>query len=60
MGSYLTVMSSSCCLSQATEEAWVKEKMPKKSGRWWFWRKRADSTIKQVCTLSEEPKIFAK
>uniref|UniRef100_A0A3P9K6Q9 Lipin 2 n=1 Tax=Oryzias latipes TaxID=8090 RepID=A0A3P9K6Q9_ORYLA len=32
----------------ATEEAWVKEKMPKKSGRWWFWRKRADSTIKQV------------
>lgn len=27
----------------------MKEKMPKKSGRWWFWRKRADSTIKQVC-----------
>lgn len=26
----------------------MKEKMPKKSGRWWFWRKRADSTIKQV------------
>uniref|UniRef100_A0A672ZB41 phosphatidate phosphatase n=1 Tax=Sphaeramia orbicularis TaxID=375764 RepID=A0A672ZB41_9TELE len=36
-------------LPKATEEAWVKEKMPKKSGRWWFWRKRADSTIKQVC-----------
>uniref|UniRef100_A0A671V3Y0 phosphatidate phosphatase n=1 Tax=Sparus aurata TaxID=8175 RepID=A0A671V3Y0_SPAAU len=35
-------------LPKATEEAWVKEKMPKKSGRWWFWRKRADSTIKQV------------
>uniref|UniRef100_A0A665WUT8 phosphatidate phosphatase n=1 Tax=Echeneis naucrates TaxID=173247 RepID=A0A665WUT8_ECHNA len=34
-------------LPKATEEAWVKEKMPKKSGRWWFWRKRADSTIKQ-------------
>uniref|UniRef100_A0A8C6UKM2 phosphatidate phosphatase n=1 Tax=Neogobius melanostomus TaxID=47308 RepID=A0A8C6UKM2_9GOBI len=33
-------------LPKATEEAWVKEKMPKKSGRWWFWRKRADSTIK--------------
>uniref|UniRef100_A0A671V4N5 phosphatidate phosphatase n=1 Tax=Sparus aurata TaxID=8175 RepID=A0A671V4N5_SPAAU len=32
-------------LPKATEEAWVKEKMPKKSGRWWFWRKRADSTI---------------
>uniref|UniRef100_A0AAX7SX55 phosphatidate phosphatase n=1 Tax=Astatotilapia calliptera TaxID=8154 RepID=A0AAX7SX55_ASTCA len=38
-------------LPKATEEAWVKEKMPKKSGRWWFWRKRADSTIKQVCML---------
>uniref|UniRef100_A0A3Q2ZD91 phosphatidate phosphatase n=1 Tax=Kryptolebias marmoratus TaxID=37003 RepID=A0A3Q2ZD91_KRYMA len=35
-------------LPKATEEAWVKEKMPKKSGRWWFWRKRADSTVKQV------------
>uniref|UniRef100_A0A672Q2J2 phosphatidate phosphatase n=1 Tax=Sinocyclocheilus grahami TaxID=75366 RepID=A0A672Q2J2_SINGR len=35
-------------LPKATEEAWVKERMPKKSGRWWFWRKRADSTIKQV------------
>ncbi|KAG5285378.1 hypothetical protein AALO_G00002710 [Alosa alosa] len=33
-------------LPKATEEAWVKERMPKKSGRWWFWRKRADSTIK--------------
>uniref|UniRef100_A0AAY4AD71 phosphatidate phosphatase n=1 Tax=Denticeps clupeoides TaxID=299321 RepID=A0AAY4AD71_9TELE len=35
-------------LPKATEEAWVKEKMPKKPGRWWFWRKRADSTVKQV------------
>ncbi|XP_057712476.1 phosphatidate phosphatase LPIN2 isoform X2 [Corythoichthys intestinalis] len=34
-------------LPKATEEAWVKEKMPKKSGRWWFWRKRADSSVKQ-------------
>ncbi|XP_029955428.1 phosphatidate phosphatase LPIN2 isoform X2 [Salarias fasciatus] len=31
-------------LPKATEEAWVKEKMPKKSGRWWFWRK---SSVKQ-------------
>uniref|UniRef100_A0AAR2KI97 phosphatidate phosphatase n=1 Tax=Pygocentrus nattereri TaxID=42514 RepID=A0AAR2KI97_PYGNA len=38
-------------LPKATEEAWVKERMPKKSGRWWFWRKRADSTIKQVILL---------
>uniref|UniRef100_A0A8C2Y9G4 Phosphatidate phosphatase LPIN2-like n=1 Tax=Coturnix japonica TaxID=93934 RepID=A0A8C2Y9G4_COTJA len=27
-------------LPKATVESWVKEKMPKKSGRWWFWRKR--------------------
>ncbi|KAK7881732.1 hypothetical protein WMY93_030141 [Mugilogobius chulae] len=38
-------------LPKATEEAWVKEKMPKKSGRWWFWRK---SSVKQ---LSTEPKV---
>ncbi|XP_055086217.1 phosphatidate phosphatase LPIN2-like isoform X1 [Periophthalmus magnuspinnatus] len=38
-------------LPKATEEAWVKEKMPKKSGRWWFWRK---SIVKQ---LSTEPKL---
>ncbi|XP_034410474.1 phosphatidate phosphatase LPIN2 isoform X2 [Cyclopterus lumpus] len=40
-------------LPKVTEEAWVKEKMPKKSGRWWFWRKRADSTIKQSETKLE-------
>ncbi|MBN3275419.1 LPIN2 phosphatase, partial [Polyodon spathula] len=34
-------------------EAWVQEKMPKKSGRWWFWRKRADSTAKQTETKLE-------
>uniref|UniRef100_A0A3Q2DYL9 phosphatidate phosphatase n=1 Tax=Cyprinodon variegatus TaxID=28743 RepID=A0A3Q2DYL9_CYPVA len=34
-------------LPKNTEEAWVKEKMPKKSGRWWFWRK---SSTKQVDT----------
>ncbi|XP_017262209.1 phosphatidate phosphatase LPIN2 [Kryptolebias marmoratus] len=38
-------------LPKATEEAWVKEKMPKKSGRWWFWRK---SSTKQ---LSSESKL---
>ncbi|KAG8442144.1 hypothetical protein GDO86_011080 [Hymenochirus boettgeri] len=27
-------------LPKNTIESWVKEKMPKKSGRWWFWRKR--------------------
>uniref|UniRef100_A0AAQ5XU32 phosphatidate phosphatase n=1 Tax=Amphiprion ocellaris TaxID=80972 RepID=A0AAQ5XU32_AMPOC len=35
-------------LPKATEEAWVKEKMPKKSGRWWFWRK---SSVKQFSGL---------
>ncbi|KAK6491910.1 phosphatidate phosphatase LPIN2-like [Huso huso] len=34
-------------LPKTTVEAWVQEKMPKKSGRWWFWRKRADSNAKQ-------------
>uniref|UniRef100_A0A8C6NMX5 phosphatidate phosphatase n=1 Tax=Nothobranchius furzeri TaxID=105023 RepID=A0A8C6NMX5_NOTFU len=29
-------------LPKDTEEAWVKDKMPKKSGRWWFWRKTAE------------------
>uniref|UniRef100_A0A4W5NWG9 phosphatidate phosphatase n=1 Tax=Hucho hucho TaxID=62062 RepID=A0A4W5NWG9_9TELE len=38
-------------LPKATEEAWVKEKMPKKSGRWWFWRK---SSVKQVGTVSQK------
>lgn len=36
-----------CKFFQATVESWVKEKMPKKSGRWWFWRKR-ESMTKQV------------
>uniref|UniRef100_A0A7N6AT04 phosphatidate phosphatase n=1 Tax=Anabas testudineus TaxID=64144 RepID=A0A7N6AT04_ANATE len=38
-------------LPKATEEAWVKEKMPKKSGRWWFWRK---SSVKQVLDKTTE------
>ncbi|XP_038153784.1 phosphatidate phosphatase LPIN2-like isoform X1 [Cyprinodon tularosa] len=37
-------------LPKNTEEAWVKEKMPKKSGRWWFWRK---SSTKQLSTESK-------
>ncbi|KAF3858074.1 hypothetical protein F7725_011275 [Dissostichus mawsoni] len=41
-------------LPKATEEAWMKEKMPKKSGRWWFWRKRADSSIKQTKLETKE------
>uniref|UniRef100_A0A4W3JBU3 phosphatidate phosphatase n=1 Tax=Callorhinchus milii TaxID=7868 RepID=A0A4W3JBU3_CALMI len=33
-------------LPKTTIDAWAKEKMPKKSGRWWFWRKR-ENTITQ-------------
>uniref|UniRef100_A0A8C6L2H3 phosphatidate phosphatase n=1 Tax=Nothobranchius furzeri TaxID=105023 RepID=A0A8C6L2H3_NOTFU len=38
-------------LPKDTEEAWVKDKMPKKSGRWWFWRK---SITKQVDEETKE------
>ncbi|XP_061661553.1 phosphatidate phosphatase LPIN2-like isoform X3 [Syngnathoides biaculeatus] len=38
-------------LPKATEEAWVKDRMPKKSGRWWFWRK--SSSAKQLSTESK-------
>ncbi|XP_054620880.1 phosphatidate phosphatase LPIN2-like [Dunckerocampus dactyliophorus] len=34
-------------LPKPTEEAWVKDRTPKKSGRWWFWRK---SSVKQSST----------
>ncbi|KFQ33545.1 PREDICTED: phosphatidate phosphatase LPIN2, partial [Merops nubicus] len=39
-------------LPKATVESWVKEKMPKKSGRWWFWRKR-ESLTKQIPEAKE-------
>ncbi|KAF7246308.1 Phosphatidate phosphatase LPIN2, partial [Varanus komodoensis] len=39
-------------LPQATVESWIKDKMPKKSGRWWFWRKK-DSMIKQLPEAKE-------
>ncbi|KAM6376334.1 LOW QUALITY PROTEIN: phosphatidate phosphatase LPIN2 [Alca torda] len=39
-------------LPKATVESWVKEKMPKKSGRWWFWRKR-ESMTKQIPEAKE-------
>ncbi|XP_074755234.1 phosphatidate phosphatase LPIN2 isoform X3 [Athene noctua] len=41
-----------CLTFQATVESWVKEKMPKKSGRWWFWRKR-ESMTKQIPEAKE-------
>ncbi|KAM4906921.1 phosphatidate phosphatase LPIN2 isoform 7-T7 [Sylvia borin] len=39
-------------LPKATVESWVKEKMPKKSGRWWFWRKK-ESMTKQIPEAKE-------
>ncbi|XP_054237879.1 phosphatidate phosphatase LPIN2 isoform X2 [Indicator indicator] len=39
-------------LPKATIESWVKEKMPKKSGGWWFWRKR-ESMTKQIPEAKE-------
>ncbi|XP_076014318.1 phosphatidate phosphatase LPIN2-like isoform X2 [Genypterus blacodes] len=38
-------------LPKATEESWVKARMPKKSGRWWFWRK---SSVKQSSETKSE------
>lgn len=40
-------------LPKNTIESWMKEKMPKKSGRWWFWRKK-DSLVKQPDTKDEK------
>ncbi|XP_069813829.1 phosphatidate phosphatase LPIN2 isoform X1 [Dendropsophus ebraccatus] len=40
-------------LPKNTVESWVKEKMPKQSRRWWFWRKK-DSMVKQPDTKEEK------
>nr|XP_033789853.1 phosphatidate phosphatase LPIN2 isoform X2 [Geotrypetes seraphini] len=37
-------------LPKNTIESWVKEKMPKKPGRWWFWRKRENMIQKPEVT----------
>ncbi|KAG9479020.1 hypothetical protein GDO78_012606 [Eleutherodactylus coqui] len=39
-------------LPKNTVESWVKEKMPKQSRRWWFWRKR--DSIKQPDAKEEK------
>uniref|UniRef100_A0A3B3ZGL0 phosphatidate phosphatase n=1 Tax=Periophthalmus magnuspinnatus TaxID=409849 RepID=A0A3B3ZGL0_9GOBI len=46
-------------LPKATEEAWMKEKMPKKSGRWWFWRKRADTKVGDSSSDEEAKEVSA-
>lgn len=38
-------------LPKAAEDAWVKEKMPKKTNRWWFWRK---SSVQQQSETKED------
>ncbi|XP_069587249.1 phosphatidate phosphatase LPIN2 isoform X2 [Ranitomeya imitator] len=40
-------------LPKNTVESWVKEKMPKQSRRWWFWRKK-DSMIAQPDTKEDK------
>ncbi|XP_007238970.2 phosphatidate phosphatase LPIN2 isoform X3 [Astyanax mexicanus] len=38
-------------LPKAAEDAWVKDKMPKKTNRWWFWRK---SSVQQQSETKED------
>lgn len=40
-------------LPKNTIESWVKEKMPRQSRRWWFWRKK-DSMVKQPDAKEEK------
>ncbi|KAM3928749.1 phosphatidate phosphatase LPIN2 isoform 2-T2 [Leptodactylus fuscus] len=40
-------------LPKNTIESWVKEKMPRQSRRWWFWRKK-DSLVKQPDAKEEK------
>lgn len=44
--SYITLLVC-LCATQAAEDTWVKQKMPKKTNRWWFWRK---NSVQQVFT----------
>ncbi|XP_053089206.1 phosphatidate phosphatase LPIN2 isoform X2 [Pangasianodon hypophthalmus] len=39
-------------LPKAAEDTWVKQKMPKKTNRWWFWRKNSvqqSETQQTIC-----------
>uniref|UniRef100_UPI00398E660F phosphatidate phosphatase LPIN2 n=1 Tax=Pristiophorus japonicus TaxID=55135 RepID=UPI00398E660F len=49
----LSMQAFQKCLPKATIDDWAKVKMPKKSGRWWFWRKR-DSAVTQPETKQEK------
>uniref|UniRef100_A0A8C9TUY9 phosphatidate phosphatase n=1 Tax=Scleropages formosus TaxID=113540 RepID=A0A8C9TUY9_SCLFO len=42
-------------LPKSTEEAWVKERMPKKSGRWWFWPKRIVLPLRPLLACCGDP-----
>lgn len=33
----------------------MKEKMPKKSGRWWFWRKSSAKQVEAITYLVAQP-----
>uniref|UniRef100_A0A3Q4HKK5 phosphatidate phosphatase n=1 Tax=Neolamprologus brichardi TaxID=32507 RepID=A0A3Q4HKK5_NEOBR len=50
----LSMMSFQKNLPKSTIERLVKDKMPKKSGRWWFsWRRRDMDSIKGSATLDD-------
>lgn len=43
--SHITHDCCDLCGMQEAEDTWVKQKMPKKTNRWWFWRK---NSVQQV------------
>uniref|UniRef100_A0A8B9H981 phosphatidate phosphatase n=1 Tax=Astyanax mexicanus TaxID=7994 RepID=A0A8B9H981_ASTMX len=45
-------------LPKAAEDAWVKDKMPKKTNRWWFWRK--SSCFRQLTSAKHMPLLFTR
>ncbi|XP_038665117.1 phosphatidate phosphatase LPIN2 isoform X1 [Scyliorhinus canicula] len=49
----LSMQAFQKCLPKATIDDWVKVKMPKKSGGWWFWRKK-DCVATQLETNEEK------
>uniref|UniRef100_A0AAX7TNA3 phosphatidate phosphatase n=1 Tax=Astatotilapia calliptera TaxID=8154 RepID=A0AAX7TNA3_ASTCA len=55
----LSMMSFQKNLPKSTIERLVKDKMPKKSGRWWFsWRRRdMDSTVKGSLSVKQPPTL---
>uniref|UniRef100_A0A8B9J891 phosphatidate phosphatase n=1 Tax=Astyanax mexicanus TaxID=7994 RepID=A0A8B9J891_ASTMX len=47
-------------LPKAAEDAWVKDKMPKKTNRWWFWRKSNVLFDQYTNTFCNRPLLFTR